>query len=548
MQTKTKFKKTLIGEIPEDWEVVRLERVVDIYDNLRVPLSEMERADRKGPYPYCGANGIIDYIDDYIFEGEYILLAEDGGRYGSFEPSAYIMTGKFWVNNHAHVLKAKEGVADNWFILYVLNFLDLTPYVVGSTRKKLNQSHMRKILISLPPLSEQKQIAQILRTVDEAIEKTDLAIEKTERLKKGLMQRLLTRGINLFAINQHKLIKAIGRAFKNRDYAFGREENLVSHLAGYLREEFPNWNIDSEVEKDSRRRRPDIIVHKRGTPFNLFAIEVKKIEDANAIKHDIEKLENLMLGERYRYAEAVFVGFNIKNPDKISSLSEKVNFILVTEDGKIYIKPRERTFKKTEIGEIPEEWRVVRIKDTGKVITGKTPPTSEARYWNGGIPFITPADVGDAPYVYTTNRYVSKEGAEKVGSLLPKDTVLVVCIGSTIGKIALTYQESITNQQINAIICKENITPHYLYYTLLFHSKRLKSWSGTAAVPIIKKSLFEKFKIPLPPLSEQQKIAEILMTVDRKLELLRRRREKLERIKKGLMRDLLTGRRRVRVE
>jgi type I restriction enzyme S subunit len=187
-----KFKDSPLGRIPEEWEVVRLGEIVEIYDNKRIPLSEEERANRKGIYPYCGANGIIDHIDDYIFEGDYLLLAEDGGFFGRFENSAYLMSGKFWVNNHAHVLKAREGVSVNRFILAWLIFDDISRYISGTTRQKLNQSVMRNILIPLPPLSEQKRIAEILSQIDQAIEKEEKYKEKLERLKKGLMEDLLT--------------------------------------------------------------------------------------------------------------------------------------------------------------------------------------------------------------------------------------------------------------------------------------------------------------------------------------------------------------------
>jgi type I restriction enzyme S subunit len=173
-----------------------LGEVVEIYDSKRIPLSEEERLDKKGIYPYCGANGIIDYIDDYIFDGEFILLAEDGGFFGKFEKSAYLMTGKFWVNNHAHVLREKSGRSVNRFILAWLIFEDISKYISGSTRQKLNQSVMRNIPIPLPPLPEQQKIAEILETIDNAIEKTDKIIEKYKRIKQGLMQDLLTKSID----------------------------------------------------------------------------------------------------------------------------------------------------------------------------------------------------------------------------------------------------------------------------------------------------------------------------------------------------------------
>jgi type I restriction enzyme S subunit len=187
-----KFKSSPLGRIPEEWEVVRLGEVVEIHDNKRIPLSEEERVNRKGIYPYCGANGIIDHIDNYIFEGDYILLAEDGGFFGRFENSAYLMSGKFWVNNHAHVLKAREGISVDEFILAWLVFDDISKYISGTTRQKLNQCLMKNILIPLPPIPEQQKIAEILSQTDQTIEKEEQYKEKLERIKKGLMEDLLT--------------------------------------------------------------------------------------------------------------------------------------------------------------------------------------------------------------------------------------------------------------------------------------------------------------------------------------------------------------------
>ena len=112
VKTDLKQKQTYIKNTPTDWRSTKLEHIVKILDNKRIPLSEIERGKRKGVYPYCGANGIIDYIDDYIFDGEFILLAEDGGDYGKFANTAYLMKGKFWVNNHAHILSVIEEEAD----------------------------------------------------------------------------------------------------------------------------------------------------------------------------------------------------------------------------------------------------------------------------------------------------------------------------------------------------------------------------------------------------------------------------------------------------
>lgn len=191
------FKETEIGRIPKEWEAVKLGKIVEIYDNERIPLSETQRSKMKGDYPYCGANGILDHINDYIFEGEFVLLAEDGGYWGKFQSSAYIMSGKFWANNHVHILKAIDGVANNRFLMYILNYLDLTPYIVGSTRGKLNQKEMRNIKVPLPPLEEQKKIAGILSKWDRAIELKKAKKEKLERMKKKVMELLLTGKVRI---------------------------------------------------------------------------------------------------------------------------------------------------------------------------------------------------------------------------------------------------------------------------------------------------------------------------------------------------------------
>jgi type I restriction enzyme S subunit len=194
---KVELKETEIGLIPKHWEVVRLGEVVEIYDNKRVPLSENVRKNMKGIYPYCGANGIIDYINDYIFDGEYVLVAEDGGRYGKFENTAYIMNGKFWVNNHAHILQAKDGISINTFILHWFIYADISQYVAGTTRQKLTLSVLKSIPLPLPPLEEQQKIAQILQSIDQRIEKEEKYKNALQNLFKSLLHNLMTGKIRV---------------------------------------------------------------------------------------------------------------------------------------------------------------------------------------------------------------------------------------------------------------------------------------------------------------------------------------------------------------
>ncbi len=181
-----------------DWPTWKIEECCDILDSKRVPINSEERERRIGNIPYYGANGQQGYIDDFIFDEPLILVAEDGGHFDEFStrPIAYRIAGKIWVNNHAHVLRARYGFSQD-AIFYALEHKDIQPFIVGGTRTKLNQSVLQSITIQLPEReSEQTKIAEILSTVDQAIDQTEALIAKQQRIKTGLMQDLLTRGID----------------------------------------------------------------------------------------------------------------------------------------------------------------------------------------------------------------------------------------------------------------------------------------------------------------------------------------------------------------
>lgn len=415
----TEYKQTPIGMIPKEWEVVRLDGIIEEIKNgfasgkrdengiVQIRMNNVTTDGRlvfdsylKVPAPENVDEWILKK-DDFLFNNtnSYDLV----GKSTVFNDASFPCT----FSNHFTRIRFKKERALPELILYHFLILWEKGYFKSVAIRHVGQSavhtdYLLKLQIPLPPLLEQRKIAEILSTVDEAIQRVDEAIAKTERLKRGLMQELLTKGIG------------------------------------------------------------------------------------------------------------------------------------------------HREFKDTGIGRIPKEWDIVKLSHLGEVFTRKTPSTSNSKFWNGKIHFITPGDIKKTKYVYKTERQVTSEGAKQAGEILPKDTVLVVCIGSTIGKTAMTYAESVTNQQINSIICKKEANPHYVYYAISFRVEVLRSHSGVAAVPIIRKSLFEQFKVSLPLLAEQCKIAEILSTVDKKLELERKRKEKLEKIKRGLINDLLTGKVRVK--
>ena len=164
-------------------EKVNLENVCFILDSQRVPITASERI--AGSYPYYGANGLQDYVNDYIFDDELVLLAEDGGNFGSKDrPIAYRVSGKCWVNNHAHVLKAKDNVNVD-YLCYSLMFYDVSNLVNGATRQKLTQADMKKMVIPLPSLEEQQKIAATLDKVTDLINLRKKELERLDLLVKS---------------------------------------------------------------------------------------------------------------------------------------------------------------------------------------------------------------------------------------------------------------------------------------------------------------------------------------------------------------------------
>lgn len=171
--------------LPRGWVFCRLGEVSICRDGQRIPLSKSERETRRGEFPYYGASGIIDHIDDFIFEEDLLLVGEDGANLvNRSTPIAFIATGRYWVNNHAHVLDTVNGVALRYLELYI-NAIDLKPYVTGTAQPKMNQEKMNLIVVAVPPPEEQARIVEridkLMRFCD-TLEKTLFnAVETVER-------------------------------------------------------------------------------------------------------------------------------------------------------------------------------------------------------------------------------------------------------------------------------------------------------------------------------------------------------------------------------
>ncbi len=184
-------------------------------------------------------------------------------------------------------------------------------------------------------------------------------------------------------------------------------------------------------------------------------------------------------------------------------------------------------------------WKECTIGDIGKIITGKTPRTAISENYGGKVPFLSPSDNMELKYIDKTNKTLTEQGVDEVKNcLLPANTVCVSCIGSDLGKVLITTQPTVTNQQINSIIVNENNDTNFIYYLMTIVGKHLNFISKTStAVPIINKTTFSNYKISVPLLSEQKKIAAILSSLDDKIETNRKINARLEELAQAIFKS-----------
>ncbi len=393
----------------------------DILNNLRIPINDEIRQTMQGNIPYYGANGVQGYIDKYIFDEDLILLAEDGGNFEEYhtKPIAYKISGKSWVNNHAHILRAKQDFNQN-YIFYSLVHKNITKYLNSGTRSKLNRSELEKIEIDFPETKgEEDKIADILSTCDTAIEKTQSAIAKYKVIKQGMLHDLFTRGIDI--------------------------------QTGKLR---PHYKDAPELYKESK------------------------------------------------------------------------------------------------LGWIPKEWECEMLSSIIEIISGGTPSTQIKEYWDGEIPWLSVDDFN------TGNRYPSKaakkiteEGLKKSATNMLLPGMLIISARGTVGVIAQMKAPMAFNQSCYGLnTVNEYLSNDYLYYYLTFFIRFIGFKSYGSVFDVITRSSFDEVFIPINKKSDEQRmIVEKLTAIDTKLHSEQSYLEKMQQIKKGLMEDLLSGKKRVEV-
>lgn len=408
---KEGYKKTELGWIPDEWEIKQLKNLGESIIGLTYSPDNL--VDEEGTLVLRSSNikgnrlsfNDNKYVnkkipDKLITKENDILVCSRNGSKDLIGKCALI--DKNSVGNSFGAFMTIYRGEYNQFLFQVFNSFMLKRQIynnLGATINQITTDNLNKFKVPFPPLKEQQKIAEILSTVDTQIDDTDKLIEKTKELKKGLMQRLLTKGI-------------------------GHTE-----------------------------------------------------------------------------------------------------------------------FKMTEVGEIPVEWEVKKIIDISDTTSGGTPSRRKKCYYeNGNICWVKTGELSNK-YIYDTKEKITDAAVkESSAKLVPINSVIVAMYGATIGKISINRREVTTNQACCSIICKENVMDYeFLFYNLSFNKEKLIQLGAGGAQPNISQQVIKAFKIVVPNLKEQEKIAKILSSVDSQVEEYENEKVKLEELKKGLMQQLLTG-------
>lgn len=196
--TQTIFKSWFVnyepfdGACPRTWQIGCVDDIAEFFDSMRKPLSSLERADMERIYPYYGAVSIVDYVDDYIFDGEYLLVSEDGIYVvdENGHPLLQHVIGKFWANNHAHILKGKEGFNEDSLYLFLAN-TNMTPIVTGAAQPKINQANLKSFPITIPNSEVIERFNALIQPFFDQRLTNEVEVKKLEILKDLLLSRLI---------------------------------------------------------------------------------------------------------------------------------------------------------------------------------------------------------------------------------------------------------------------------------------------------------------------------------------------------------------------
>ena len=222
----------------DSWTETTLGEIIELYDHKRIPLNTQQRSQRQGEYPYYGAARIIDSVDHYIFDGRYLLIAEDGSVITTEGKAVLqLVKGKFWVSNHAHVVQGKSPISTD-FLYFAMSNVVISGYITGTAQPKLSQKNLKAIRLSLPPLPTQRKIATVLSAYDDLIENNTRRIEILEEMAQAIYREWFVE----FHFPGHEQVEMVESELGliPQGWEVGRLDDLCSVVPGYAFK-IKNW-------------------------------------------------------------------------------------------------------------------------------------------------------------------------------------------------------------------------------------------------------------------------------------------------------------------
>ena len=451
-------------ELPNNWELCRFGAITFNRDPERVPLSVEVRRNRQGSYDYYGASGVIDKIDDYLFEKPLLLIGEDGANLiNRSTPIAFIARGKYWVNNHAHVI---DGINEE-FLLYLcihINAISLEAYITGSAQPKMNQAKMNSILIALPPLEEQKRIIakvdELMLLCDQLEQQTEASIEAHATLVDVLLATLTD------SVDADELAQNWERIAEYFDSLFTTEKSIDALKQTVLQ----------------------LAVMGKLVPQN------PDDEPASVLLEKIAKEKEQLIKEK-----------KVRKEKLLPSISEE-----------------EKPFK------LPQGWKWSRLQSIASKITDgehQTPPRISNGHMLLSAKNVRDGflDMDNCDYISEADYNKSRERCcPETGDLL------IVSVGGTIGRSSLVSDnDQFALVRSVAMIKPLLFNSAYLKYSMdsSLLQNAIHSNKRGGAQPCLYLSEISKFIFPMPPLAEQQRI---VSKIDELLAICDQLKEKLQ--------------------
>jgi type I restriction enzyme S subunit len=338
------------------------------------------------------------------------------------------------------------------------------------------------------------------------------------------------------------LNQTLEKLYKNDMSLIQREANeraITSRFARYLEDlvktsSFEGLDVDVEYNRNGNEPKrtnssplgtyPDVLLHKREfNDNNKLVVEFKcywsQVDDVADRKKLIDFTSS---SDRYQYRLGAFV--------YLQRGDFKVTY---------FVNGRPESIVQKGAGVTSSEWKTFKLGEIGKVVTGKTPKTSNLDNFGGTVPFVTPTDMDGRKKISSTARYLTESGVLSVkNSFIPAGSIMVSCIGSDMGKSVIAGKDCVTNQQINSIVVKQEFQNEFIYYNLSMRKDELRNLASSGStMPILNKSGFSEIEIKIPPFATQREISSILGALDDRITLLRETNATLEAIAQALFKS-----------